>query len=97
MKSTAITPEEYIQELPVNRQEAMIQLRNSILKNLPEGFIEVMQYGMIGYVVPHSLYPGGYHCDTKQPLPFLTIASQRNFIAIYHMGLYADQDLAKLV
>ncbi|MGV3640687.1 MAG: DUF1801 domain-containing protein, partial [Adhaeribacter sp.] len=50
-------------------------------------------YGMIGYVVPHSLYPAGYHCDPKQPLPFMGVASQKNFVSVYHMGLYSDPEL----
>ena len=54
-----------------------------------------MNYGMIGYVVPHSLYPAGYHCDPKQPLPFMNIASQKNFIAVYHMGVYANKKLSE--
>jgi len=65
-------------------------LRATIKKNLPKGFKETMNYGMIGYVVPHSKYPGGYHVDPKLPLPFINIASQKNFIALYHSGIYAD-------
>lgn len=71
----------------------MQALRAIIKKNLPEGFEETMSYGMIGYVVPHSIYPAGYHCDTKLPLPFINIASQKNHIAFYHMGIYADKEL----
>ena len=71
----------------------MLQLQKIIKKNLPKGFSEEMNYGMLGYVVPHKLYPAGYHCDPKLPLPFLAIASQKNFIAIYHMGIYADPKL----
>ena len=71
----------------------MRQLRQTILENLPEGFEEVMSYGMIGYVVPHSIFPDGYHCDPKLPLPFMSIASQKNFIALYHMGIYASPEL----
>ncbi|HKZ36872.1 MAG TPA: DUF1801 domain-containing protein, partial [Chryseolinea sp.] len=62
-------------------------------KNLPKGFKEVMSYGMLGYVVPHTLYPNGYHCDPKQPLPFISLASQKSHIALYHMGLYAGKNL----
>ncbi|HRI21013.1 MAG TPA: DUF1801 domain-containing protein [Panacibacter sp.] len=69
------------------------KLRNEILQNIPEGFQETMGYGMIGYVVPHSLYPKGYHCTPQLPLPFMNIASQKNFIAVYHMGVYADKSL----
>ena len=93
MKSSSITPEEYISQVPDDRKEAVETLRATILENLPEGFKEIMSSGMISYVVPHSLYPNGYHCDPKQPLPFLSIASQKNFIALYHMGIYADQEL----
>lgn len=87
------TPDEYVAQLPDDRKEAIQALREVIVKNIPQGFEEQMSYGMIGYVVPHSLYPKGYHCDVKQPLPFLSIASQKNFIALYHMGIYADPQL----
>jgi uncharacterized protein YdhG (YjbR/CyaY superfamily) len=93
MQSTAKTPEEYIESLPDDRKHAMTQLRNIIIKNLPEGFSESMSYGMLGWAVPHSLYPPGYHCDPKLPLPFLGIASQKNFVAVYHMGIYSDPKL----
>lgn len=95
MQSTALTVENYLKEVPTERQEALSRLRNVILENLPKGFSEGMGYGMIGYSVPHSIYPAGYHCDPKIPLPFLSIASQKNFIAIYHMGIYADENLLK--
>jgi len=88
-------PDEYIAQLPLERQEVMQKLRTTILDNLPEGFTEEMSYGMIGFVVPHSLYPNGYHCDPKLPLPFISLASQKNFIALYHMGLYVDENLLK--
>jgi uncharacterized protein YdhG (YjbR/CyaY superfamily) len=93
MTSTATTPEQYLEQLPEDRKEAMNKLRNSIVKNLPKGFKEEMSYGMIGYVVPHSIYPAGYHCNPKLPLPFMTIASQKNFIALYNMGVYAKPEL----
>lgn len=93
MQSKAKTPKEYIASLPEDRQKAILELRNAVLKNIPEGFSEVMGYGMLGYVIPHSLYPDGYHCDPKQPLPFMGMASQKNFIAVYHMGIYADKTL----
>jgi uncharacterized protein YdhG (YjbR/CyaY superfamily) len=95
MTSKAATPEQYIKELPADRKEAITQLRNTILKNLPKGFQEEMSYGMLGYVVPHEIYPAGYHCNPKLPLPFANIASQKNFIALYHMGIYARPDLLK--
>lgn len=93
MQSKAKTPAAYISELPEERKQAMMKLRETILENLPEGFEEEMSYGMIGYVVPHSLYPAGYHVNPELPLPFINIASQKNFIALYHMGIYSDKDL----
>ncbi len=93
MQSKARTPEEYLETLPDDRKKAMTELREVIVKNLPEGFSEMIGYGMLGYAVPHSVYPPGYHCDPKQPLPFMGIASQKHFIAVYHMGIYADKKL----
>jgi hypothetical protein len=95
MQSKAQTVEQYVAELPVERQQSINALRKVIKKNLPKGFEETMSYGMIGYVVPHSKYPAGYHCDPKLPLGFMNIASQKNFIAVYHMGVYADEGLFK--
>ena len=80
-------------ELPQDRKAPMTELRKTILKNLPKGFSESIGYGMLCYSVPHSIYPAGYHCDPKQPLPFISLASQKNFIALYHMGLYANPEL----
>jgi uncharacterized protein YdhG (YjbR/CyaY superfamily) len=93
MTSTETSPNEYVESLPADRKPIIQKLRQIISEKLPEGFQECMSYGMIGYVVPHSLYPAGYHCDPKLPLPFLSIASQKNFIAIYHMGIYAEPNL----
>ena len=93
MKIEANSPDEYLERIPEERKPAMNKLRQTIQDNLPQGFKEEMSYGMIGYVVPHSIYPPGYHCDTKLPLPFINIASQKNFIAFYHMGIYADKKL----
>lgn len=93
MQVKTISADLYMDTLPEERKAPMQQLRNTILGNLPPGFEECMNYGMIGYVVPHSAYPAGYHCDPKLPLPFLNIASQKNFIALYHMGLYASPEL----
>ncbi len=93
MQSTAKTPEDYIDQLPDDRKAAMAELRSILKKNLPEGFREGMGYGMLCYSVPHSIYPPGYHCDPKLPLPFISVASQKNFIALYHMGIYADKEL----
>jgi hypothetical protein len=89
------TPAEYVANLPAERQGAMSKLRQTILENLPNGFEETISYEMIGYVVPHSIYPAGYHCNPNLPLPFISIASQKNFIALYHMGIYADDNLNK--
>ena len=89
MKIEANSPDEYLEKIPEDRREAMEKLRSVILENLPEKFEETMSYGMIGYVVPHTIYPDGYHCDTSLPLPFMNIASQKNFIALYHSGIYA--------
>ncbi len=88
MQSKAAAPEEYIAELPEERRKIISEIRKVIRKNLPKGFKEGMSYGMLGYCVPHSLYPDGYHCDPKQPLPFMSLASQKNYISLYHMGLY---------
>ena len=93
MQSKAKDITEYLTEIPEERQQAFAKLRQTILENLPKGFEECMSYGMIGYVVPHSIYPKGYHCDPKLPLPFVNIASQKNFIALYHMGIYANPKL----
>ena len=82
MQSKAKTPDEYMQEIPDERKKAMTELRKTIKKNLPKGFAEAMGYGMIGWVVPHSLYKPGYHCDQTQPFPFMGMASQKNFIAV---------------
>jgi hypothetical protein len=93
MQSIAKTPEEYIESIPDNRKEAVSALRKTILDNLPQGFVEVIGYGMIGYVVPHSIYPNGYQSTPKLPLPFINLASQKNHIALYHMGIYGDKEL----
>ena len=93
MQYKAESPKDYIQQLPLERQKVIARLRNTILKNLPNGFEEQMSYGMLGYVVPHSKYPDGYHCSPELPLPFMNLASQKNFIAVYHSGVYADAEL----
>lgn len=95
MKHKASTVEEYLNVIPEDRQPHMRKLHQTILDNLPDGFEACINYGMIGYVVPHSLYPDGYHCDPKLPLPFMNIASQKNFIGLYHMGIYSDPELLK--
>ena len=88
-----MTPDQYVENLPEDRKVAIQNIRETIKSNLPAGFQETIGYGMLAYVVPHSLYPKGYHCDTKLPLPFINVASQKNFISVYHMGLYADKTL----
>ncbi|MGX1931346.1 DUF1801 domain-containing protein [Flagellimonas sp. 2504JD4-2] len=93
MTIDAKTPDEYVSKLPEDRKEAVSKLRTTVRDNLPKGFEECISYKMIGYVVPHSLYPDGYHCDPKLPLPFINIASQKHFVALYHSGIYADKDL----
>lgn len=93
MQSAAKTPEQYMAELPQDRKQAVEKLRRVILENVPKGFKETMGYGMVGYVVPHEIYPSGYHCDPKQPLPFFGFASQKNSVNMYHMGMYSDKDL----
>ncbi len=84
------TPTEYLASLPDDRRDAIKKVRAVIRKNLPKGYKEGIQYGMIGYFVPHSVYPDGYHCDPTQPLPFVSIASQKNHMAVYLMCLYGD-------
>jgi uncharacterized protein YdhG (YjbR/CyaY superfamily) len=93
MQKNATSAEEYISQCPEDRQQALNQLRQAILSKLPAGFQEGIGYGMVGYTIPHRIYLAGYHCDPKQPLPFASFASQKNFIAFYHMGLYAMPEL----
>ena len=90
MKSNAATVEAYLQSLPDDRRAALSAVRKVILANLPEGYEERMNCGMIGYVVPHRLYPAGYHCDPRQPLPFANLASQKNHMALYLYNVYGD-------
>lgn len=93
MQIKASNPKEYISKIPEDRIPSFKKLRQTILNNLPKGFKEQMSYGMIGYVVPKNIYPHGYHCDTNLPLPFANIASQKNFIALYHAGIYANKKI----
>jgi Domain of unknown function (DU1801) len=93
MKLEASSVAEYLANVPEHQQTGVQTLVNIIRENLPAGFTECLSYGMIGYVVPHSIYPAGYHCDTKLPLPFMNVAAQKNFIAFYHMGIYANPTL----
>lgn len=93
MQYNANTVDEYINQLSEERKEVLIKLRSIINKNLPKGFVEQINYKMPGYVVPHSIYPSGYHCNPDLPLPFINIASQKNFVALYHSGIYASPEL----
>ncbi len=90
MQSKAATVEQYLAELPADRRDTLQAVRQVILANLPNGYEEGMQYGMIGYYVPHTIYPTGYHCNPKQPLPFASLASQKNYISLYLMCIYSD-------
>lgn len=90
-----ISVEEYIENVSDDRKSAILKLRETINDNIPEGFKETISYGMPGYVVPHEIYPKGYHCDPKLPLPFLSYASQKSHIALYHMGIYMNDDVMK--
>ena len=93
MQSSETTLDAYLLSLPDDRKQAVTALYNVVKQNIPAGFEPVMQYGMITFVVPHSIYSKGYHCKPTDPLPFLSVASQKNFIALYHMGIYADSKL----
>ena len=93
MQIKADSVETYLEAVPADRKEALMRLRAVILENLPEGFEETIQYSMPAYVVPHAMYPAGYHCNPKEPLPFMSFASQKHFVGLYHMGLYADPAL----
>ncbi|MBO3115436.1 DUF1801 domain-containing protein [Winogradskyella sp. DF17] len=94
MQYNANSPEDYIKQVPEERQEALHNLRKVITDNLPKGFEEGIIYKMIGYYVPHSVYPDGYHCDPKTPLPFMSFASQKNSVNLYHSGIYAKKELS---
>jgi uncharacterized protein YdhG (YjbR/CyaY superfamily) len=93
MKTPETTIVEILANVPEDRKEAFAQLHHTIVSNLPEGFEPGISYGMLGYVIPHSLYPAGYHCKPAEPLPFASIASQKNSINLYHMGIYLDPSL----
>ncbi|MBM3769252.1 MAG: DUF1801 domain-containing protein [Acidobacteria bacterium] len=97
MQSKATTVDAYLEELPEDRRAAMKKLRATIKKHLPKGFAEGMQYGMIGYFVPHKLFPPGYHCNPKEPLPYASVASQKNYISIYLMSAYIDSAVEKYI
>ena len=93
MKTPETTIVEILANVPEDRKEAFTKLHHTIVANLPEGFEPGISYGMLGYVIPHSLYPAGYHCKPAEPLPFASIASQKNSINFYHMGIYLDPSL----
>ncbi len=95
MQIFAKSPDDYVSQIPEDRKNPVNELRKVLKANLPKGFEEEMSYGMIGYVVPYSIYPKGYHVSPKVPLPFMAVASQKNFIALYHMGIYGDEKLLK--
>ncbi|SHI74876.1 DUF1801 domain-containing protein [Algibacter luteus] len=95
MQYKATSPEDYINQVPEERQDTLKKLRKTIKDNLPKGFEEGIQYGMIGYYVPHSIYPDGYHCTPSEPLPFMSFASQKNSVNLYHSGIYANPDMYK--
>lgn len=93
MQIPADSVADYISKIPEERQEVFTKLFNTVSDNLPKGFQEGVSYGMVGWAVPLETYPAGYHCTPGSPLPFMALASQKNFIAFYHMGMYADPEL----
>ena len=93
MQYKSVSPEDYINQVPKECQSTLKKLRQTIKDSLPKGFEEGIQYGMIGYFVPHSNYPDGYHCKPDEPLPFMSFASQKNSVNLYHRGIYANKDL----
>ena len=93
MTKTTDTIDHYLSTLPEDRQLAMGKLRSTLLQHLPSGFEEVMAHGMIAYVVPHHLFPSGYHANPKQPLPFISFGSQKNCISFHHLGIYGNAEL----
>jgi len=94
MPSPATTVKEYLQSLPPDRRAAINAVRKVILDNLPVGYEECMSYGIIGYVVPHSLYPAGYHCDPKLPLPYANLGSKKNYMSLHLLSVYMNPDNA---
>ncbi len=93
MTIEAESVEEYYEKVPEERKVSILKLRQLLRDNLPEGFSEVLSYGAPGFVVPHSAYPAGYHCNPEEPLPFVTLMNQQKYIAMYHSGLYVDSKL----
>jgi hypothetical protein len=90
MPSAPKTVAEYLESLPEERRAVINAVRKVILEHLPEGYAECLQYGMIGYVVPHSIYPAGYHCDPRQPLPIAGLGAKKNYFALHLMAVYGD-------
>jgi hypothetical protein len=93
MKTNAATVEQILESISPERKDAFTKLHKTILKNLPKGFEAAISYGGLGYVVPHKIYPAGYHCKAEEPLPFAGLSSQKASINFYHMGIYANPDL----
>ncbi|MCB0826825.1 MAG: DUF1801 domain-containing protein [Armatimonadetes bacterium] len=93
MASKYASVQDYLDSLPEDRRVAIEAVREVILRNLPKGFEEGIQYNMIGYYVPHSIYPDGYHCDPKEPVPFISLASQKSHMAVYMFCIYASEEL----
>ncbi len=93
MRSETKSVEDYLDSLDPKWKDMVVRLREIILKNIPEGFQETMTYGMLGWVVPHSIYPKGYHAKPEEPLPFISLAAQKNTVSLYHMGIYGDDGL----
>jgi hypothetical protein len=93
MKATGVTVEEILENIPEDRKEAFLKLHQTIIDHLPKGFEAGISYGGLGYIIPHSLYPAGYHCKPAEPLPFASMASQKNSINFYHMGIYMNPAL----
>jgi len=93
MQYLAKDVEEYLDQIPEDRKEVFKRLMTSIKDNLPDGFQETISYNTVAYVVPKTIYPQGYKANPKEPLPFIYLASQKNYISLYHMGIYADEDL----
>ena len=96
MRIEASSWADYLEKAPEERKEALNKLWEAIAKNIPDdGFAEGMSYGFPAWVVPHDVFPAGYHCKPEEPLPFVSVASQKNFIALYHMGIYANPEVMK--
>jgi len=93
MKADGKTVHDILVNVPKDRVEAFNKLHDVIVKNMPKGFEAAISYGGLGYVVPHTIYPEGYHCKPSEPLPFAGLASQKNSINFYHMGIYSDPKL----